>query len=209
MTTGAGRQLAAQHSHSLEGWYCHIPGIKVLAPATVEDARGMLWPALQDPDPVLIFEHGSLYNAQGTLDPDQATVDITRAAVRRTGRDVTLLTYGGSLPKTLAAADELASEGIESEVVDLRTLRPLDDETITASVRRTHRAVVVDEGWRTGSLAAEITTRLVEQCFFDLDGPVRRVCSAEVPMPYAKHLEEAALPQPATIAAAAREAVSG
>jgi pyruvate dehydrogenase E1 component beta subunit len=209
MTTGAGRQLAAQHSHSLEGWYCHIPGIKVLAPATVEDARGMLWPALQDPNPVLIFEHGSLYTAQGALTADPAPVDISRAAVRRPGTDVTMLTYGGSLPKTMAAADELASEGIEAEVIDLRTLRPLDDETIAASVRRTHRAVVVDEGWRTGSLAAEITTRLVEQCFFDLDGPVQRVCSAEVPMPYAKHLEEAALPQPAAIAAAARQAVSG
>jgi pyruvate dehydrogenase E1 component beta subunit len=209
MTTGAGRQLAAQHSHSLEGWYCHIPGIKVLAPATVEDARGMLWPALQDPDPVLIFEHGSLYNVQGALDADPAPIDISRAVVRRPGKDVTLLTYGGSLPKALAAADDLGAEGIEAEVIDLRTLRPLDDETIVASVRRTHRAVVVDEGWRTGSLAAEITTRLVEQCFFDLDGPVRRVCSAEVPMPYAKHLEEAALPQRETIAAAAREAVSG
>jgi pyruvate dehydrogenase E1 component beta subunit len=209
MTTGAGRQLAAQHSHSLEGWYCHIPGIKVLAPGTVEDARGMLWPALQDPDPVLIFEHGSLYNVQGALDADPAPTDISHAVVRRPGKDLTLLTYGGSLPKTLAAADDLAAEGIEAEVIDLRTLRPLDDETIVASVRRTHRAVVVDEGWRTGSLAAEITTRLVEQCFFDLDGPVRRVCSAEVPMPYAKHLEEAALPQRATIAAAAREAVSG
>ena len=209
MTTGAGRQLAAQHSHSLEGWYGHIPGIKLLAPATVEDARGMLWPALQDPDPVLIFEHGTLYPMPGSLAPDAAPVDISRAAVRRPGKDVTLLTYGGSLPKVMAAAEELATTGIEPEVVDLRVLRPLDDETIVGSVRRTHRAVIVDEGWRTGSLAAEITTRLVEQCFFDLDGPVQRVCSAEVPMPYAKHLEEAALPQVATIVAAARQVVSG
>ena len=209
MTTGAGRQLAAQHSHSLEGWYGHIPGIKLLAPATVEDARGMLWPALQDPDPVLIFEHGSLYTMQGWLAPDAGPVDISRAAVRRSGKDVTLLTYGGSLPKVLTAAEELAAVGIEAEVVDLRTLRPLDDETIVASVRRTHRAVVVDEGWRTGSLAAEITARLVEQCFFDLDGPVQRVCSAEVPVPYAKHLEEAALPQVETIVAAARQVVAG
>ena len=129
--------------------------------------------------------------------------------MRRPGKDVTLLTYGGSLPKVMAAAEELATTGIEPEVVDLRVLRPLDDETIVGSVRRTHRAVIVDEGWRTGSLAAEITTRLVEQCFFDLDGPVQRVCSAEVPMPYAKHLEEAALPQVATIVAAARQVVSG
>jgi pyruvate dehydrogenase E1 component beta subunit len=208
MTTGAGRQLAAQHSHSLEGWYGHIPGIKLLAPATVEDARGMLWPALQDPDPVLIFEHGSLYATQGSPGPDSGTVDISRAAVRRRGKDVTLLTYGGSLPKVLAAAEELATDGIEAEVVDLRVLRPLDNATIVGSVRRTHRAVVVDEGWRTGSLAAEITTRLVEQCFFDLDAPVQRVCSAEVPMPYAKHLEEAALPQVETIVAAARQVVA-
>lgn len=208
MTTGAGRQLAAQHSHSLEGWYGHIPGIKLLAPATVEDARGMLWPALQDPDPVLIFEHGTLYALPGSLAPDPAPVDITRAAVRRPGTDVTLLTYGGSLPKVMTAATELATAGIEAEVIDLRVLRPLDDETIVGSVRRTHGAVIVDEGWRTGSLAAEITTRLVEQCFFDLDGPVQRVCSAEVPMPYAKHLEEAALPQVASIVDAAQRVVS-
>jgi pyruvate dehydrogenase E1 component beta subunit len=208
MTTGAGRQLAAQHSNSLEGWYCHIPGIKVLAPATVADARGMLWPALQDPDPVLIFEHGSLYSAQGRLDTTEP-VDIRHAAVRRPGTDVTLLTYGGSLPKALAAAEELAADGIEAEVVDLRSLRPLDDETIVASVRRTHRAVIVDEGWRSGSLSAELTSRLMEQCFFELDGPVQRVCSVEVPMPYAKHLEEAALPQIGQVVSAARQAVSG
>jgi pyruvate dehydrogenase E1 component beta subunit len=208
MTTGAGRQLGAQHSHSLEGWYCHIPGLKVLAPATVEDARGMLWPALQDPDPVLLFEHATLYNLAGSLPPDAGPVDITRAVVRRAGRDVTLVTYGGSLGKSLDAAEQLAEAGIEAEVVDLRSLRPLDDETLTASVRRTHRAVVVDEGWRSGSLSAEVTSRLVEQCFFDLDAPVERVCSAEAPMPYAQHLEEAALPQVAGIVAAVRRAVA-
>lgn len=207
MTTGAGRQLAAQHSHSLEGWYTHIPGIKVLAPATIEDARGMLWTALQDPDPVLVFEHGSLYNMTGTLAEDAGPVDIQRAAVRRQGRDLTLVSYGGSLPKTLEAAQQLAADGIEAEVLDLRTLRPLDDATIMASVRRTHRLVVVDEGWRSGSLSAEVSARVTEQCFYDLDSPVERVCSAEVPMPYAKHLEDAALPQPATIAAAARRVV--
>ncbi len=209
MTTGAGRQLGAQHSHSLEGWYCHIPGIKVLAPATVEDARGMLETALADPDPVLVFEHATLYAMPGSLPEDAGAVDIGRAAVRRPGTDVTLLTYGGSLHKALEAADRLAADGIEAEVVDLRSLRPLDDETIVGSVRRTHRAVVVDEGWRTGSLSAEITARLVEHCFFDLDAPVERVCSAEVPMPYAQHLEEAALPQPADIVAAVRRTVAG
>jgi pyruvate dehydrogenase E1 component subunit beta len=207
MTTGAGRQVAAQHSHSLEGWYAHIPGIKVLAPATIEDARGMLWTALQDPDPVLIFEHGSLYNMRGTLPADAGAVDIRSAVVRRPGTDVSLITYGGTLGTTLAAADALAADGIEAEVIDLRTLRPLDDATVIGSVAKTHRAVIVDEGWRSGSLAAEISARIMEQTFFDLDAPVERVCSAEVPMPYARHLEEAALPQVEGIAAAARRAV--
>jgi len=209
MTTGAGRQLAAQHSHSLEGWYAHIPGIKVLTPATLEDARGMLWTALQDPDPVLIFEHGSLYNMGGELPDDAGAVDIATASVRRPGRDVSLITYGGTLWKTLQAAAELASDGIEAEVLDLRTLRPLDTGAITASVSRTRRAVVIDEGWRSGSISAEIMARIIEQVFYELDAPVARVCSAEVPMPYAKHLEDAALPQVGTIVATARQVVRG
>jgi pyruvate dehydrogenase E1 component subunit beta len=207
MTTGAGRQLAAQHSHSLEGWYTHIPGLRIVAPATLEDARGMLWTALQDPDPVLIFEHGTLYNSSGTLAPDAGALDIDSAAIRRAGKDITIVTYGGTLGKALDAADELSSDGIAAEVIDLRTLRPLDDATILASVRRTHRAVIVDEGWRSGSLAAEVSARIMERAFFDLDAPVERVCSAEVPMPYPRHLEEAALPQASGIVAAARRAV--
>ncbi|MFE6509436.1 alpha-ketoacid dehydrogenase subunit beta [Nocardioides sp. NPDC057767] len=207
MTTGAGRQLAAQHSHSLEGWYAHIPGIRVLTPATLEDARGMLAPALAHPDPVLIFEHGSLYTSKGTIAADAGPVDIDHAAIRRSGTDLTLITYGGTLQKTLEAAETLAVDGISAEVVDLRTLRPLDDATIIDSVRRTHRAVVVDEGWRSGSISAEIGTRIMEQAFYDLDAPVERVCTAEVPLPYAKHLEDAALPQPEDIVAAARKVV--
>lgn len=203
MATGAGRQLAAQHSHSLEGWYAHIPGLKVVAPATVNDARHMLAAALADPDPVLIFEHVMLYNAQGELEPVDG-VPLTGAAVRRPGNDLTLITYGGSLPKTLAAAEQLAADGIAAEVIDLRCLRPLDDTTIMAAVRRTRRAVIVDEGWRSGSFAAEVSARIVEQAFYDLDAPPSRVCSAEVPIPYAKHLEDAALPQVADIVAAAR-----
>lgn len=199
MTTGAGRQVAAQHSHSLENWYAHIPGISVLAPATIDDARGMLWPALEDPDPVVIFEHGSLYNEKGVLTDAAAHTDITSAAIRRPGDDVTLIAYGGTLGKTLAAAERLAAEGISAEVIDLRVLRPLDVATFAASVARTHRAVVVDEGWRTGSLSAEVVARLQEEVFWDLDAPVGRVCTAEVPIPYAKHLEDAALPQPAAI----------
>jgi pyruvate dehydrogenase E1 component beta subunit len=205
MTTGAGRQLAAQHSHSLEGWYAHIPGTRVLAPATLEDARGMLWTALCDPDPVLIFEHGSLYSLDGELADDAGPVDIDRAAVRRPGTDLTVIAYGGTLHKALDAADQLSADHIDAEVIDLRTLRPLDTPTIVDSVARTHRAVVVDEGWRSGSLAAEVSARITEDSFYDLDAPVGRVCSAEVPMPYARHLEEAALPQVPDIVAAAKE----
>lgn len=207
MTTGAGRQLGAQHSHSLEGWYAHIPGLRILAPATLADARGMLWTALQDPDPVLIFEHGSLYNVTGELDDDAGPVDIDTAAVRRPGDDLSLITYGGTLPAVLDAAGQLADEGINAEVLDLRTLRPLDEAAILASVRRTHRAVVVDEGWRSGSISAEISARITENAFYDLDAPVGRVCSAEVPIPYSKQLELAALPSAERIVAAAKEAV--
>ncbi len=199
MATGAGRQLAAQHSHSLENWYAHVPGLRVLAPATVEDARGMLWPALESPDPVVIFEHAQLYNSEGEL-PDAFTDDIAHAAVRRAGADVTIVTYGGSLPKALAAARTLAeAHRIDAEVVDLRVLRPLDIDAVLASLRKTRRIVVVDEGWRSGSLAAEIVARAAEEALYDLDAPPARVCSEEVPIPYARHLEEAALPQPAKI----------
>jgi pyruvate dehydrogenase E1 component beta subunit len=209
MTTGAGRQLAAQHSHSLEGWYAHIPGIKVLTPATLEDARGMLWTALEDPDPVLIFEHGSLYNMEGELASNAGAVEISRAAVRRPGKMVSLITYGGTLFKTLQAAEELGREGIDAEVVDLRTLRPMDTATIVDSVTRTHRAVVIDEGWRSGSISAEIMARIMENAFYELDAPVARVCSVEVPMPYPKHLEDAAVPQVPGIVAVARGVVEG
>jgi pyruvate dehydrogenase E1 component beta subunit len=204
MATGGGRQLAAQHSHSLEGWYAHIPGITVVAPGTAQDARGLLLAALREPDPVFVFEHAYLYPMEGEVDEAAGPGEIGRALVRRVGRDLTLITYGGSLPKTLEAADELAMAGIEAEVVDLRTLRPLDADTILASVAKTHRALIVDEGWRTGSFAAEVSARIMERGFYDLDAPVQRVCSAEVPLPYPRHLEDAALPQAASIAAAAR-----
>jgi len=208
MTTGAGRQLAAQHSHSLECWYAHVPGLRVIAPATLEDARGMLETALANPDPVIMFEHNALYNMEGTLAVDAGAVDIHRAAIRRSGKDVSLITYGGCLGKTLQAAEELSHAGIDAEVIDLRSLRPLDDETIFASVRKTHRAVIVDEGWRSGGLSAEIGMRITEQAFYDLDAPLVRVCTAEVPIPYAKHLEEAALPQVANIVSAVKEVMA-
>jgi pyruvate dehydrogenase E1 component beta subunit len=165
----------------------------------------MLLAALQQLDPVFIFEHATLYPMEEDVDPGAGPCDIDRAAVRRCGGDVTLVTYGGSLGKALAAAETLAGEGIEAEVIDLRTLRPLDIETVLDSVRRTHRAVIVDEAWRTGGLSAEVSAQIMEGAFNALDWPVARVCGAEVPAPYAKHLEDAALPQPAAIVGAVKE----
>jgi pyruvate dehydrogenase E1 component beta subunit len=205
MATGGGRQLAAQHSHSLEGWYAHLPGIKVLTPATVSDARWMLAAALREPDPVFIFEHTMLYPMEGAVDESARPADISRCAVRREGRDVSLITYGGSLGKTLDAAETLAKEGVEAEVVDLRVLRPLDTGTILTSVAKTHRAVIIDEAWRTGSFAAEISAQIMEGAFDELDAPVARVCGEEAPTPYPKHLEDAALPQAGKIVKAVRE----
>ncbi len=207
MATGAGKQLAAQHAHSLEGWYAHIPGLRILSPATLEDARGMLWTALQDPDPVLIFENNTLYNLEGPLAENAGPVDIDKARVRRPGIDITLITYSASLFKCLEAAEALAQVGIEAEVIDLRSLRPLDDATYLASIAKTHRALIVDEGWRSGSLSAEISARIMEQAFYDLDLPVERICTAEVPIPYARHMEEAALPRIETIIATVQRMV--
>lgn len=207
MATGAGRQLAAQHAHSLEGWLAHIPGLRVAVPATLEDARGMLWTALEDPDPVLLFEHQLLYNMEGDLSDNAAAVDISRSAIRRAGRDLSIISYGAMLHTSLKAAQELSQGGIEAEVLDLRTLRPLDMDTIERSVRKTRRVVIVDEGWRSGGVSAEIAARIAESLFYDLDAPVSRVCTAEVPIPYPKHLEDAALPQPSTVVAAAQSLI--
>lgn len=205
ITTGAGRQLAAQHSHSLEGWFAHVPGLRVVAPATVADARWMLPTALADPDPVVIFEHTGLYNMADEIDPDSGPVDLDRAAVRRAGRDLTIVAAAGMVPKALAAADELATQSVSAEVIDLRTLRPLDQETLDESVNRTTRALVLDEGWRSVGLSAEVAAGIAERCFYRLDAPVRRLAGAEVPVPYAKHLEDAAIPQVPDIVAAAME----
>lgn len=195
MATGGGRQMAAQHSHSLEGWYAHIPGISVLAPATAADARGMLLAALEEPDPVFIMEHATLYPMEGELDEASGACDIGKAAVRREGKHVSLITYSAGVWKALAAADRLAEKGIEAEVVDLRVLRPLDSDTFLSSVGKTRGAVVVEEAWRTGGVAAEISAQIMENVFDLLDWPVQRVCGAEVPAPYAKHMEDASLPQ--------------
>jgi pyruvate dehydrogenase E1 component beta subunit len=209
MATGGGRQLAAQHSHSLENWYASIPGIKVLAPGTVQDAHDMILAALREPDPVVIFEHQVLYPAEGELDEDAAPADVWHSSVRRAGRDVTVVSYGGTLPKALAAAEELARDGIEAEVIDLRCLRPLDLAPVMASVARTHRVLVTDEGWATGSLAGEVIAQVSERAFYDLDAPPARVCSEEVPVPYAAHMEHAALPQADKIARTVRDVVAG
>ena len=208
MPTGGGKQLAAQHSHSLEGWYAHIPGLKVLSAATVEDARGMLETALADPDPVLIFENTLLYNMKAELPVNAGPVPIDKAHIHRHGSDISILTHSICVFKALEAADILAQEGIECEVIDLRTLRPLDDETIMASVAKTHRALIVDEGWRSVGISAEISARIMEQAFYELDAPVERLCSAEIPLPYAKHMEDAAIPQTETIVQAVRGMVS-
>ncbi|MGF0316482.1 alpha-ketoacid dehydrogenase subunit beta [Nocardia fluminea] len=207
MATGAGRQLAAQHSHSLESFYAHIPGLRVVSAATVADARGMLWTALQDPDPVLIFEPIALYNSEADLDESAGATDITQARITRRGSEVTVVAYGGALRVAEAAAEEMAADGINAEVIDLRVLRPLDEPTLLESLGRTHRLVVVDEGWRSVGIAAEVAARAAENAYYELDAPVRRVCTAEVPIPYAKHLEQAALPQVADVIDTVREVV--
>jgi pyruvate dehydrogenase E1 component beta subunit len=205
MTTGGGRQLAAQHSNSLEGWYAHIPGLKILTPGTVEDARYMLAQALEDPNPVLLFEHAMLLNSEQDCPETAEGFDAWHAHIRMPGTRLSIITYGGMLARALEAAETLKGDGLDVEVLDLRCLRPLDDAAIIASVRKTHRALIVDEGWKSGSLSAEICARIVEQAFYDLDAPVQRLCRREVPMPYAKHLEDAAIPQAADIVAKAKE----
>lgn len=205
MATGGGKQLAAQHSHSLEGWFAHIPGLKVLTPATVQDAYDMVGLALADPDPVLLFENAMLYNTKGSLDTQTPPLPIGKAKIERTGKDITILTYGISVFKAIEAANTLLTEGIDAEVIDLRSLRPLDNETIMNSVRKTHRVMIVDEGWKSGSISAEIMARINEQAFFELDAPMGRVCTVEVPIPYAAHLEHAALPQPEKIVSMAQK----
>jgi pyruvate/2-oxoglutarate/acetoin dehydrogenase E1 component len=194
-TAGAGRQLAAQHSHSFEPYFAHVPGIRVLSLATHEDARGVLWPALEDPDPVILFEYPRIMTLEAELPAEPAPVDLTSAAIRRAGDDVTLITYGAIQYTVLEAAAALADEGIDAEVIDLRSLRPLDDATVLASVAHTHRAVVVEEPWRTLGIGAEIAARITEEAFYELDAPVGRIGCVEVPLPYAKHLEDAAIPQ--------------
>ncbi len=208
MATGAGKQVAAQHSHSFENWYASVPGLKVLAAGTVQDAYDMVLAGLEDPDPVVLFETMALYNMEGPFDVEAYEGDVWHARVRRQGSALSLITYGSSLQKTLSAAETLAKEGVEAEVLDLRCLRPIDTEALVRSVSKTHRAVIVDETWHTGSLAAEVMARIGERAFYELDAPIERVCTWEVPIPYAKHLEDAALPSAERIVAAARRVLA-
>jgi pyruvate/2-oxoglutarate/acetoin dehydrogenase E1 component len=204
MASGAGMQLGSQHSQSLESWFAHVPGLKVAVPYTPRDARGLLRTALRDPNPVIFIEHTALYSRKGDVPDGDEPIPFGHAEVFRAGKDVTLIGYSGSVYQANGAADLLAADGIEAEVLNLRTLRPLDVETIVASVRKTHRAVVIEDDWKFGGFAGEVAAIIMEQAFDDLDAPVARVCGADVPTPYARELERAALPQPQQIAAAAR-----
>lgn len=195
ISTGIGRQLAAQHSHSWEPFFAAIPGLKVLAVSTHEDARGMLLSALKESNPFIIFEYTYLLNMEGEIPVQPKPVDIQHAKVRKEGTDISIITYGSALYPVLEAAEELAKDGIDVEVVDLRVLRPLDDETIIASVSKTHKVLIVENAWKSISISSELSARIMEKAFYELDAPVQRICGAEVPIPYPKHLEDASVPQ--------------
>ena len=195
MNSGIGNQLAAQHSHSWEPFYAHIPGLKIVSAGTHEDARGMLSTALESPDPVVIFEYTSLLNMESEIPSGSGAVDLDKAKVRREGKDLSIITYGPGVYKALAAAEILASSRIDVEIIDLRVLNPIDNETIINSVAKTHKALIVEEAWRSVSISSEIISRIMENAFFSLDAPVERLCGIEVPIPYPKHLEDASIPQ--------------
>ena len=203
MASGAGSQLGSQHSQSLEGWYAHIPGLKVAVPFTPYDARGLLKTACRDPNPVIFIEHTALYGRKGEVPEEDYDIPFGKAEVYREGSDVTIIGYSGSVYQANGAADLLAEQGYQAEVLNLRTLRPLDVETIIASVRKTHRAVLVEDDWKFGGFAGEIAALIMEQAFDELDAPVARVCGVDVPIPYAKELEKAALPSERQIVDAA------
>jgi pyruvate dehydrogenase E1 component beta subunit len=207
MPGGAGHQLAAQHSHSLEAWYTHVPGLKVVSPATPYDAKGLLKTAIRDDDPVIFLECEGLYAKKGPVGGPDDLVPFGQAALRRAGGDCTLIAHARMVWVALAAAEELAREGIECTVIDPRTFRPLDLDTLAASARQTGRVVIVDEGWPECGIAANLATHLYEAAFDWLDAPISRVTCADVPMPYAKNLEQAALPKTEDVIAAVRRLV--
>src|SRR5215216_1861948 len=201
---GGGVQLSAQHTHSLEGFYGHFPGLKVVSPATPHDVKGMMLTAISDPNPVIFLEAGALYGTKGEVPEGEFTVEFGKARVAREGADITLISYGRQVNLLLKVADRLADEKVQAEVIDLRSIRPFDEETIVASVRKTNRAVVVQEQWRWFSVASEVAAIIQEHAFDDLDAPVERVSGAEVPAPYARNLEVAAFPSEQQIIDAAK-----
>ncbi|HEY6548658.1 MAG TPA: pyruvate dehydrogenase complex E1 component subunit beta [Vicinamibacteria bacterium] len=194
--SGAAAQVAAQHSQAFESWFVHVPGLVVVMPSTPRDAKGLLKSAIRDDNPVIFMENEVLYNLKGEVPDEEYHIPLGLGDVKRVGGDVTLVAWSRSCVTALNAADLLAKEGVSAEVVDPRTLRPLDEELIFESVRKTHRCVVVEEGWRYAGFGAEIADRVQRECFDELDAPVIRVTAADVPMPYAKTLEKAYLPQP-------------
>lgn len=196
---GGGVQLSAQHTHSLEGMYGHFPGLKVVSPASPADVKGMMLAAIRDPDPVIFMEAGALYGTKGEVPEGDYVVDFGKARIAREGTDVTLISYGRQVPVLLRVAETLQEQGVSAEVIDIRSIRPFDSETLVASVRKTHRAVVVQEQWRWFSVASEVAAIIQEQAFDDLDAPVERVSGAEAPAPYARNLEIAAFPSDAQI----------
>jgi pyruvate dehydrogenase E1 component beta subunit len=206
-SSGMAGSLAATHSHRLEAWYAHIPGLTVIAPATPADAKGLLKSAIRCDDPVIFIEHEVLYHERGEVKPGDHLVPIGKAEIRRPGADVTLITYSRSLKTTLAAAEQLAKDGIEAEVIDIRTLRPLDLETLLHSVVKTHRAVIVEEDWPYCGLGAGISDRITQRVFDELDAPIRRVAARDAPVPYNRGLEAAMLPTVPRILAAVHDVV--
>ena len=196
-TSGGGKQLGATHSQTPDVIFAHFPGLKVVAPATPADAKGLLKASIRTDDPVLFIEHSTLYQERGEVPEDKDFVlPIGKSDVKRRGKDVTLVTYSKMLQITLKAVQQLAAEGIEAEVIDLRTLRPLDMEPVYESFKKTNRAVIVEEGWRSYGVGAEVAARLYEECFDYLDAPIQRVAQKEVPLPYSAELEKSAIPNP-------------
>ena len=202
---GAAHQLAAQHSQSIESWYAHVPGLKVVAPSTPYDAKGLLKSAIRDDDPVIFFEGETLYGSKGEVPAEDYTIPIGVADIKREGTDVTLVAWSKMVAVAMKAAEQLAAEGISCEIVDPRSLRPFDEAPIMASVGKTNRCVIVEEGWPFAGLGAQIAYQVQQTMFGDLDAPVARVTGADVPMPYAKNLEHIATPTPSRVVAAVRE----
>ncbi len=202
---GGGRQLAATHSQTPDAIFAHFPGLTVVSPGTPADAKGLLKTAIRSNNPVLFIEHATMYQVRGEVPEGEHLVPIGKSTVQRPGKDVTIVTYSKGLEISMKAADELAKEGVEAEIVDLRTLRPLDFDPVLESFKKTNRAVVVEEGWKSYGVGAEISSRLYEQAFDYVDAPIKRVAQKEVPLPYNRRLEQSALPQPADVVAAVKE----